>query len=81
MLPPPLPRLAKGDAQLDFSFAHSEVPHHITNEPLSELSYAIYLARRLPVAHLTSMVRSSFTPEEYPAGERGARGWLGGPCL
>jgi hypothetical protein len=61
-------RLAKGDAQLDFSFAHGEVAHHITNEPLSELSYCIYLARRLPVQLLTRVVRTNFTPEEYPAG-------------
>jgi hypothetical protein len=42
-------------------------PHHISNEPMSELSYAIYMARRLPVELLVSLVRRSFRPAEYPA--------------
>lgn len=41
-------------------------PHHISNEPLSELSYAIYMARRLPVELLVKLVRREFKPEEYP---------------
>lgn len=35
-------------------------PHHISNEPMSELSYAIYMARRLPVELLVQLVRRSF---------------------
>lgn len=46
-------------------------PHHISNEPMSELSYAIYMARRLPVELLVSLVRRSFRPEEYPRSVEG----------
>ncbi|KAF8066311.1 GFS12 [Scenedesmus sp. PABB004] len=41
--------------------------HHVSNEPLSELSFAIYAARRLPVALLVRLVRRSFRPAEYPS--------------
>jgi len=41
-------------------------PHHVSNEPLCELSLCICLARRLPVAALTRAVRSTFVPAEYP---------------
>jgi hypothetical protein len=42
-------------------------PHHVSNEPLSELSLCICLARRLPVGVLTRTVRSTFVPAEYPS--------------
>lgn len=35
-------RLTKGDEQLDFTYATSEPPHHISDEALSELTYCIY---------------------------------------
>lgn len=60
-------RLFKGDAQLDHTYAMSDTPHHISNDPMSELSYCISMARRLPVSLLTSVVRSHFEPAEYPA--------------
>jgi hypothetical protein len=41
-------------------------PHHISNEPLCELSLCICLARRLPVAVLTRAVRATYVPGEYP---------------
>lgn len=40
--------------------AAAVLPHHISNEPMSELSYAIYMARRLPVDLLVQLVRRSF---------------------
>ena len=41
-------------------------PHHISNAPLSEISYCIALARRLPVGVLTAVVRRQWQPAEYP---------------
>ena len=59
-------RLAKGDEQLDFTYRMSDVPHHVSDEQLSELTCCIYLARRLPEDLLTSVVRKVFEPNEYP---------------
>jgi hypothetical protein len=59
-------RLAKGDEQLDFTYRTSDVPHHVSDEQLSELTCCIYLARRLPEGLLTSVVRKVFEPNEYP---------------
>jgi hypothetical protein len=41
--------------------------HHISNEPMSELSYAVYMARRLPISLLVRLVRRRFRPQEFPA--------------
>ena len=60
-------RLAKGDEQLDASYARSHPAHHVNDEPLSELAVCIYTARRLPVALLQRVVRSVWEPGEYPA--------------
>jgi len=38
-------RLAKGDQQLEFTFAAAERPHHVSGEALSELALCIYKAR------------------------------------
>ncbi|GLI65871.1 hypothetical protein VaNZ11_009507, partial [Volvox africanus] len=59
-------RQAKGDLQLDVTFESSDVPHHIPQEPLSELSFCIYMARATPRAVLQRAVRSHFEPREYP---------------
>ena len=58
-------RMNKGDSQLDVTFQHS-VPKHHLSESLSELTYAIYMARRMPVSLLKSVVRSNFQAKEYP---------------
>ncbi|GFR53107.1 hypothetical protein Agub_g15816, partial [Astrephomene gubernaculifera] len=59
-------RQSKGDLQLDMTYSTSEVPHHIPQEPLSELSYCIYMARVTPRAVLQRAVRAHFEPREYP---------------
>ena len=35
-------RLTKGDEQLDHTYATSQPAHHISDEPLSELTSSIY---------------------------------------
>lgn len=35
-------RLTKGDEQLDFTYATSQPPHHISDEAMSELAVCIY---------------------------------------
>eukprot|EP00667_Euglena_gracilis_P002411 EG_transcript_2411 len=72
-------RLAKGDEMLDFTF-NGPVPHHIT-ECLSEITYCIYLARRLPVNTLTKFVRSHFQPREYPVSMERVYSWTPDECI
>ena len=60
-------RLSKGEQQLDFTYANSEPPHHISDEALSELTACIYTARRQPLSRLQSVVRANYEPNEYPA--------------
>ena len=43
-------RLSKGDEQLDFTYHSAPVPHHISDEAMSELAVCIYkVAHTLPV--------------------------------
>ncbi len=45
-------RLSKGDEQLDFTYSNSDIPHHISDEVLSELAYCIYkVSKHLPDFH------------------------------
>ena len=60
-------RLTKGDAQLDFAYSHTDPPHHISDDCLSELGVCVALARRMPRAILARVVRSNVVAEEYPA--------------
>ena len=59
-------RLAKGDEQLDFTYARSEPPHHVSDDCLCELAVCIYKARRLPLPVLRRTVRAVFVANEYP---------------
>ncbi|EQC42141.1 hypothetical protein SDRG_00981 [Saprolegnia diclina VS20] len=71
-------RLMKGDAQLDQTYAHTG--HHIP-ENLSDLTVAIYLARRLPLPLLQSIVRARFEAKEYPLTMARMYAWSPEECI
>ncbi|KDO35429.1 hypothetical protein SPRG_00277 [Saprolegnia parasitica CBS 223.65] len=71
-------RLMKGDAQLDQTYAHTG--HHIP-ENLSDLTVAIYLARRLPRPLLQSIVRARFEAKEYPLTMARLYAWSPEECI
>ncbi|KAF5195438.1 Wd repeat domain [Thalictrum thalictroides] len=74
-------RLAKGDEQLDFTYSTSEVPHHVSDECLSELAVCSYKARRLPLSILRSAVRSVYEPNEYPSNMQRLYQWTPDECI
>ncbi|KAL2641267.1 hypothetical protein R1flu_008854 [Riccia fluitans] len=74
-------RLAKGDEQLDFTYASAEMPHHVSDECLSELAVCIYKARRLPLQFLRRIVRSVYEPNEYPANMQRLYQWTPDECV
>ncbi|XP_020277297.1 protein GFS12 isoform X2 [Asparagus officinalis] len=74
-------RLAKGDEQLDFTFQTSEIPHHVSDECLSELAVCSYKARRLPLRILRSAVRSVYEPNEYPSNMQRLYQWTPDECI
>ncbi|XP_042422238.1 protein GFS12-like isoform X1 [Zingiber officinale] len=74
-------RLAKGDEQLDFTYSSSEVPHHVSDECLSELAVCSYKARRLPLSVLRSAVRSVYEPNEYPSSMQRLYQWTPDECI
>ncbi|KAH7285537.1 hypothetical protein KP509_33G032600 [Ceratopteris richardii] len=74
-------RLAKGDEQLDFTYASAEMPHHVSDECLSELAVCIYKARRLPLPILRKTVRSVYEPNEYPVSLQRLYQWTPDECI
>ncbi|KAK8945895.1 hypothetical protein KSP40_PGU013831 [Platanthera guangdongensis] len=74
-------RLAKGDEQLDFTYSTSEIPHHVSDECLSELAVCSYKARRLPLKILRSAVRSVYEPNEYPSNMQRLYQWTPDECI
>ncbi|KAL6850326.1 hypothetical protein ACP4OV_020953 [Aristida adscensionis] len=74
-------RLAKGDEQLDFTYSSSEIPHHVSDECLSELAVCSYKARRLPKTILRSAVRSVYEPNEYPSSMQRLFQWTPDECI
>lgn len=74
-------RLAKGDEQLDFTYQTSEIPHHVSDECLSELAVCSYKARRLPLRILRSAVRSVYEPNEYPSNMQRLYQWTPDECI
>ncbi|XP_051129702.1 protein GFS12 isoform X2 [Andrographis paniculata] len=74
-------RLAKGDEQLDFTYSTSEIPHHVSEECLSELAVCSYKARRLPLSVLRIAVRSVYEPNEYPSNMQRLYQWTPDECI
>ncbi|GAY35570.1 hypothetical protein CUMW_017090 [Citrus unshiu] len=74
-------RLAKGDEQLDFTYSSSEIPHHVSDECLSELAVCSYKARRLPLSVLRTAVRSVYEPNEYPSTMQRLYQWTPDECI
>ncbi|ESQ41855.1 hypothetical protein EUTSA_v10012423mg [Eutrema salsugineum] len=74
-------RLAKGDEQLDFTYSTFEIPHHVSDECLSELAVCSYKARRLPLSVLRKAVRSVYEPNEYPSDMQRLYDWTPDECI
>eukprot|EP00794_Sanderia_malayensis_P020325 gene20325-22324_t len=85
-------RLCKSDAQLDITFRHvatkqsrrdavAHVAHHISDHPLTIISYYVYLARRTPKHVLCKNVRSRWVPDEYPSSMERLFQWTPEECI
>eukprot|EP00118_Oscarella_pearsei_P011640 m.79677 g.79677 ORF g.79677 m.79677 type:complete len:1819 (+) comp36147_c0_seq2:63-5519(+) len=86
-------RLNKGDSQLDLTYeagtillgdlqAHQAdmTSHHIT-DVLSDITYYVYLARRVPKEVLCAYVRPQWVPNEYPASIQRMQEWTPEECI
>ncbi|XP_076442450.1 WD repeat-containing protein 81-like [Babylonia areolata] len=87
-------RLNKGDRQLDFTFGlessysntgssnhdSDTIPHHVS-DVLSDITYYVYKARRMPKSILCSHVRTVWVPHEYPASMQRMHDWTPDECI
>ena len=87
-------RLNKGDRQLDFTFGlessysntgsdnhdPDNIAHHVS-DVLSDITYYVYKARRMPKSILCSHVRTVWVPHEYPASMQRLQGWTPDECI
>ncbi|CAO3568262.1 unnamed protein product [Mortierella alpina] len=72
-------RLNKGDEQLDVTF-DGPIPHHIT-DILSDITYYVYMARRIPIPVLCQFVRSTYEANEYPSSIERLYEWTPDECI
>ncbi|KAL9647151.1 hypothetical protein ABK040_004867 [Willaertia magna] len=73
-------RLSKGDEMLDITYSSPDNPHHVT-EPLSEITFFIYLARRKSLTELKKYVRHNYEPKEYPSSMTRMYQWTPDECI
>lgn len=87
-------RLNKGDAQLDLTYDISspfmtdtdrhgdplQIPHHVS-DMLSDITYFVYKARRIPKTVLCTHVRSKWVPHEYPSSMERMQQWTPDECI
>ena len=87
-------RMNKGDAQLDLTYDASapfmgqtdrhgdplQIPHHVS-DMLSDITYMVYRARRVPKSVLCQHVRSKWVPGEYPSTMERMQQWTPDECI
>lgn len=83
-------RLCKSDAQLDITYsplvgsrkdAMGSIAHHISDGPLSAITYFVYVSRRVPKEMLCNHVRARWVPDEYPSSIERLYSWTPEECI